>query len=1076
MHSTDSEVAPFEVRRIHLALLGCFFLTGATGLVYEVVWTRMAGLVFGNTVYAVTTVLAAFFTGLALGSYLLGPIADRTKSHPRLYGLLEIGVGLYGLCTPFLFWVVEKIYLSSYQAGRENLLLFTLFQFGLVFITVVVPTTLMGGTLPVLSRYFVRRKAEIGYGVGAIYALNTSGAVLGTIGAGFFLLPVMGVRDTIWMTAILNLGIGLLSLAFARRLPGFEAEGIVEKAERPLGRGDEQTVHIGKLYVRLTVLIALMFGISGGASMIYEIAWTRALALVLGSSVYAFTTMLATFLIGLAAGSYAFSHFFRHREELRPSAFGWLEVFIGVSSLLIIPFFDQLPDLFLQMAGLVNFSFGGVQGIQFVMSFFVMIIPTLLIGATFPCVVKICTRNIQHLGGNIGSLYAINTFGSILGSFLGGFFLIPRMGAQNALTLAAFLNLGIGAILISLTWLGARAWKARAGAVMACAAIILAFLIPRLDPHLMAAGVAIYGKKYLTSVRGLSLDELVREKKLLYFKEGLNATISVHQIGEIRILKTNGKTDASNQRDMHTQLMSGHIPVFLHPKPKTVLIIGMGSGVTAGAVARHPVEKIDVVEIEPAVVEAASFFAKENQNVLQDPRLNVVIGDGRNFLLSTPSTYDVISSELSNPWIGGVANLFTLEFYEAAKARLGPNGVICQWIQIYNILPDDLRMVIRTFQTVFPHTTVWQTVGGDFLLMGTPESLVVDLERWREAVALPGVMEDLRLLGFDSPKAVLGDFVLSEKDTRLFAQNADLNTDDLPLLEFSAPTSLYLETVRQNLALTRSYRRQEFPPITGDEPGVLDSAEFRYQLAKVLLVREDRQEALRHANLALAENPRYLPALILRAELHRQMRLPLQALADLQTVLEVEPRHAEALLRMAVIYHEQRLPKRAQEYVRKSLAAQKDLAGAHFLLGKLLMAEGQAGQARRAYQRAVELSPDAAPMWAGLGKALLAVDAPSEAIEAYSKALALAPQGAGMHLALARALDQAGKDDEAFRQYEEALRRDPRLSAAYIGRAQYFLRRHQRSRALEELEKGATRNPRDPSLLRFLDQVMNESL
>ncbi|HZY31768.1 MAG TPA: fused MFS/spermidine synthase, partial [Candidatus Methylomirabilis sp.] len=287
--SDNTELAPFEVRRIHIALLVCFFLSGATGLVYEVVWTRMAGLVFGNTVYAVTTVLAAFFAGLALGSYLLGPIADRARRHVRLYGLMEIGIGLYCLCTPFLFRGVEKIYLSAYQTGRENLLLFTLFQFGLVFLILVAPTTLMGGTLPVLSRYFVRGETEIGYGVGGIYALNTAGAVVGTIGAGFVLLPVMGVGDTIWFTGTLNLGIGLLCVAFSRRLPDLQADGVAEAAGRLPEAGDEQRVLVGSLHLRLTVLVALMFGISGGASMIYEIAWTRALSLVLGSSVYAFT-------------------------------------------------------------------------------------------------------------------------------------------------------------------------------------------------------------------------------------------------------------------------------------------------------------------------------------------------------------------------------------------------------------------------------------------------------------------------------------------------------------------------------------------------------------------------------------------------------------------------------------------------------------------------------------------------------------------------------------------------------------------------------------------------------------------
>ncbi|MFQ5657401.1 MAG: fused MFS/spermidine synthase, partial [Candidatus Methylomirabilales bacterium] len=972
-----SDITPFEVRRIHVALLVCFFLSGATGLVYEVVWTRMAGLVFGNTVYAVTTVLAAFFSGLALGSYLLGPLADRAKRHVHLYGLMEIGIGLYGLCTPLLFGLVETIYLTAYQAGRENLVVFTLFQFLLVFVILVAPTTLMGGTLPVLSRYFVRGEREIGYGVGAIYALNTAGAVVGTLGAGFFLLPVMGVGDTILLTATLNLGIGLLSLAFSRRLPEFEVAG--HPPSRPLGYGER--VQVGGVPLRLIAVVPLLFAISGGASMVYEIAWTRALALVLGSSVYAFTTMLATFLIGLAGGSYAFSWFFRDRDELGPRSFGWLEIWIGLSSLLILPLFDHLPNLFLQMVGLVNFSFGGLQIVQFVVSFFVMLVPTLLIGATFPCVVKICTPNVHLLGGNIGRLYALNTCGSIFGSFVGGFFLISWMGAQRALTLAAVLNLAIGAILVSVSWMRERAWRARMVAAMACGAIILAVLIPRWDPHLMASGVAIYGQSYLKRQQGLK--DFTRRWELLFFKEGLNATISVHQFGKSRILKTNGKTDASNTGDMHTQLMLGHLPLLLHPDPKEALIIGLGSGVTAGAVAQHPVKAVEVVEIEPAVVEAATFFATENENVLEDPRLRVVIGDGRNFLLSTSQTYDVIISEPSNPWIAGVANLFTLEFYQAVKARLAPDGVMCQWIHTYGIRPSDLRMVIKTFQMVFPHTTIWQTGVSDFLLIGTPSPFTVDLGRWGEAASRLGIKDDLRSVGFDSSQAVLADFFLGEEDARLFAQDAALNTDDLPLLEFSAPTGLYLRSVRQNKALAKSYREQEFPPVTGGVPGLLSSAQFRYQLGKVLLAKEDKQEALHHFTLALADNPRHIPSLLLRAELQLQRGLVLQALADLQLALEVEPRNAQALLKMGMIYYRQRILQRAQEYVRKAIAAEEDLAEAHYLLGEVLMAEERGEEAKRAYQRGVELQPHNASFWARLGEVLLTLEDPSQAVETY---------------------------------------------------------------------------------------------
>ena len=1030
----------------------------------------MAGLVFGNTVYAVTTVLAAFFSGLALGSYLLGPVADRAKGHVHLYGLMEIGIGLYVLCTPLLFQLVEKIYLTAYQGGRENLLVFTLFQFILVFLILVAPTTLMGGTLPVLIRYFVRRETEIGQGVGALYALNTAGAVVGTIGAGFFLLPVTGVSNTIWMTATLNLSIGLLSLAFSRRLPEVPGETRDQRPGRLREAADEPKGHVGSLHFRLTVVLALMFAISGGASMIYEIAWTRALALVLGSSVYAFTTMLATFLIGLAGGSYFFSRFFGHKEELGPSSFGWLEIGIGISSLAMLPFFDQLPNLFLRLAGLVSFSFRGLQGVQFAMSFLVMIIPTLLIGATFPCVVKICTRNVQQLGGNIGTLYALNTCGAILGSFLGGFFLMPWIGAQKALTLAAVLNLGMGALLVSWSMLKRRAWRARIGAAIACAAIILAVLIPRWDPHLMASGVAIYGQDYLKSARrGLTLKEEAGAVDLLFFKEGLHATISVHQMGNGRILRTNGKADAGNRGDMHTQLMLGHLPLLLHPGPEQVLVIGLGAGITAGAVAQHPVKALEVVEIEPAVMEAAAFFAAENHQVLQDPRLRIVIGDGRNFLLSTPKTYDVITSEPSNPWIAGVASLFTREFYRAARARLRPGGIMCQWIHTYGIQPHDLRMVIRTFQTVFPHTTIWEMTSADLLLIGTAGPLVVDLDRWHQAGTLPGVMEDLRRLRFDSPEAVLADFLLGETEVARLARGAALNTDDLPLLEFSAPISLYLQhTKLTNLVMLKSYRRQEFPSVIGSRRARLRSAAFRYQIGKALLGKGDRQEVLRQLTRALAIDPHHVPSLLLRAQLYVDQALPFKAEADIRTALAVQPKNPDALLALANVYHRQGRPQQAEAPLRRALRARQDFAGAHFLLGEVLMAKHRPEEAKRAYRRAVEIQPHAAALWGSLGKVLLMTQAPAEAVETYAKAVSLDGNDPGLRLGLAQALDQSDREDEAFRQYGEVLRSNPRVAAAYISRAKYYLRRGQRDRAIRELERSARINPGDVSIQRFL--------
>ena len=281
-------------------------------------------------------------------------------------------------------------------------------------------------------------------------------------------------------------------------------------------------------------------------------------------------------------------------------------------------------------------------------------------------------------------------------------------------------------------------------------------------------------------------------------------------------MRVNGKTDASNAGDMHTQLMSGHLPMFIRPDAKRALVIGMGSGVTAGAVSLHPLERIDVIEIEPAVVEAAAFFAKENRELLKNPKARVAIADGRNFLLASDGGYDVIISEPSNPWMRGIGNLFSLDFYELTAQRLAPKGIVCQWIHAYGLFPEDLKMVVKTFRSVFPHTTIWNTTRGDLLLIGSKDPWALDHATLQAKYdAVPGLKEDMARLGLHSPLAILADFVLVEEDAAQYGQHALVNTDDLPFLEFSAPDSLYADTVDLNWRVLKSFERRPYPPIVG---------------------------------------------------------------------------------------------------------------------------------------------------------------------------------------------------------------------------------------------------------------------
>ncbi|MFQ5521665.1 MAG: fused MFS/spermidine synthase, partial [Candidatus Methylomirabilia bacterium] len=453
---TDELRGHREVRRVLFCILACFFLSGATGLIYEVLWIRALGLVFGHTVFAITTVLTAFMAGLGLGSFLFGRLADRRRDLLRLYGILEGGIGLYCLGIPLLLSTVEAIHLVLYRSLHLSFYAFSLAQFGLTFLILVVPTTLMGATLPILSRFFVREEATLGRRVGLLYALNTLGAVLGAALAGYFLLPSFGMRGTLYLAATLNIGLAALVIVYDRHLrrlreQGFWNEEAIPPQSMPERAGSRRA--LGGV-IGLTVI---GLGLSGAASMVYEVAWSRALSLIIGSSTYAFTAMLVVFLVGIALGSYLFSQLWGERP-VAPFTFGVIELGIGLTALLILPAFGKMPELFLG-AMAISDSPGFVLIVQLLLSFVAMIVPTLLIGATLPCAVRIAARGVSQVGSDVGSIYAVNTLGAIVGTLLAGFVLIPAVGVQVTVKLAVLLNILVGAAILLVSFHAVASWR-----------------------------------------------------------------------------------------------------------------------------------------------------------------------------------------------------------------------------------------------------------------------------------------------------------------------------------------------------------------------------------------------------------------------------------------------------------------------------------------------------------------------------------------------------------------------------------------------------------------------------------------
>ncbi|MBD3182054.1 MFS transporter, partial [Candidatus Poribacteria bacterium] len=496
--------------------LVCFFLSGASGLMYEVAWNRMLGLTFGNTIFASSTVLTAFMSGLALGSYISGRYADRISKPLRIYAFLEIGIGIYCIFIPLSIKLLQGIYIPLQRSMQLSFYTFSLVRFVLVFMLLLIPATFMGATTPFFSRAYVRIGERFGHGIGRIYSINTFGAFAGVVASGFFMLENLGVRRTIYTAVVINVIVAVVCLLIDRRPMGKTKPDKVEenKESIPLSSGQRK--------VFIALLIGL--GVSGFAAMVYELAWIRILAMILGSSVYAFSIMLATFLVGLALGSILFSFIVKWKA---PNLlwFGIVELTIGVIVVVMLPLFGRMPFYFVDLFDRFGYNHIALEISRFFMAFSVMILPTVLLGSLFPMVTHICTRDYRELGRRVGSIYSVNTLGNIGGSFITGFVLIPYIGIQNSVLLGATLNILVacGIFLVYDTPKLTRRIAASAASLVILIALI--FTIPTWDKMIISSGASVYAPKYADikdKERELAMSGIGEE--LLYYKEGIETT------------------------------------------------------------------------------------------------------------------------------------------------------------------------------------------------------------------------------------------------------------------------------------------------------------------------------------------------------------------------------------------------------------------------------------------------------------------------------------------------------------------------------------------------------------------------
>jgi spermidine synthase len=825
-----------------ILVLLLFFISGALGLVYEVVWSRMMMHVFGSTAIAVGTVLAAFMSGLAIGAWLIGKYADRSANCLRLYALLELGIALTAFGSHVLLGKLAPAHQAMFQLAGSSEALFGVTRFVLAFVLVMAPTVLMGATLPVLTRYLVRRQDRVGVNLSTLYAINTFGAVTGVLLTGFFLIGKYGIHLPVYLAVFGNLLIGLIAALASRRSQDFPAS-LHAGASQEL-QPTRQAFALGAGTYRI-VLFGL--GVSGMTSFAYEIYWTRSLVFILGNSTYALTTMLSAFLTGIALGGYLV-RFVIGRTSDPAAMFGWIQVLLGVCSAIALPVLFTVADPQSLNQYLIQTSTSAFALVfaGFGVAFLLMLIPATLIGATFPLVGQIYVRTVDQAGASVGRLYGINTFGNVLGALLPGFFLLGWLGIQKGILAMAALNIALGFLLLFLRLMrrpGQGVWR---------------FALP----VLLILAIAVIGRA--PAQFEFPSDNELDRFQTLYYREGPLATTKVYTdpVSREKYMSVDGIVIGGTGNTEFKQLLLAHLPKLLLNDVSTELSVGVGSAILLGESLRHSlVDRITGVEIEPGVIRGAQWFARENHRVLENPRLTIVTDDIGSFLRTTSDRYRVISAdEKTADEYASNGFSYSLEYYELLNDHLAPGGLVAQWVPT-TLPPSQYRMVLKTFTEAFPHVQLWYFPPAfkkgpiNTIMVGSNEPVRIDYHLInRRFSEHPEAFSSLARYGLTSAESLLPHYVADERTLRKPLATEPVNSFDHPRYEFYYPWDYAIDREKHILAnhsLLFEFKRSAHPGYLAGLQGQMTdteklkqglTAEFRYLVGFELFLTGMSQE------------------------------------------------------------------------------------------------------------------------------------------------------------------------------------------------------------------------------------------
>ena len=1035
-----------------------FIFSGASGLIYQVIWMRQLTLIFGSTVFATSTVLTAFMAGLALGSYYFGRKIDESTGRGevtaplRMYALLEAGIGAFCLVWPLILSALGALYVLIHRNITSEFYTLSLIRFVLTFGVILIPSTLMGGTLPVLTRFFVKRLEQLGTNIGILYALNTFGAVIGTVAAGFFLIEALGVRWTLGVGIAINFAVAAIALALTQKVSGTEADEPPEETQHA------ESEDVSYLPEKQLVLWAI--GISGFCALAYEVLWTRIMVFFLGSTTYAFATMLAAFLFGIALGSMVFSRWV-DRIKQPIAVFGIVQLGIGLFALILMPAFEELYG----MSQAFQSTFGSSRFWAFFSCFLVMCLPTFLMGASFPLVTKIYTGSARQLGRSIGNIYAVNTVGSILGAFCAGFILIPLLGIRPSIVLTVVLNTGIGCFLIFRSRQLTETGKSLLQGV-------------GIGMPVLNTGLAVV--LLLTVNQPLFLKSTIFKTQrpgdtLIDYNEEVDATVTTlkDDEGVYRLyVDTNQAADASRW-DSPSHRVIAHLPLLLHPRPKQALVVGFGMGLTSHSITQHGV-RVDAIELSSGVISAAQkHFTHINGNVFENPLFNYRLNDGRNHILMTKTKYDMISTGIIHPLVSaGSSNIYTADFYRLCRRILSEDGIMCQWVPLHRLPESHYKMIVRTFIEVFPHTTLWYKYTPDFvILIGTPEPLRIDYRNFMARAQIASIHEGLAADDLDGP-SLLDSFMMGPETVREYAGVGPIHTDNRPRLEFFRGADL-VGTTMQNVKGMSEYRERVLPYLENYGATLAEKRSVREKLdtyfratqrlirGQIAYASGQYQSAASLMNDAVEINPvdetiRYnfgVVAGLIREGEQEELR---QIEKQVQQTMAQNPDDIQGYLHLATLYEMQGELGKASRELEELLRRDPKRFEVYLLLGPLYERQERYKDALRTYERLERQETTSqlpAPIFAAMAGLHLQLENLKDAERYGKKGIAVDANSWRSHYVLGNVYAAMNQSQKQIASYNNALKVLDEILPATTDPSDLLSAKEQIQNELEQLTK-----------------------